>query len=205
MTLDVELATAIAGFKGRWLALDSVTSLDPMTAKALAAFGGQDILLNGLTTLDVGTATALANFGGRQVSLISLTTLSAEAATALAQIEGSLYVDDELEWGFRNENPLTADTVAAWVALTRGNLAGVTDLDSPDSIAVARALAGSKGPLRLPDLQRISRKTLMTLVEKRDVELAPIKTLELIPEPDGSPTEDFVIPEWLEKRENGHR
>jgi hypothetical protein len=196
-TLDVELATAIAGFKGQWLALDSVASLDPATAKTLAAFGGQDMLLNGLMTLDVATATALATFGGRQVSLIGLTTLSFEAATALAKIGGSLYVTDELEWGFRNENPLSASTVAAWVALSRGNLAGVTDLDSPDAIAIARALAGSKGTLRLPDLKRISRKTLRVLVEKPDVEIPPIKTLDWIPEPDGS-DDDFVIPEWLE-------
>jgi hypothetical protein len=27
----------------------------------------------------------------------------------------------------------------------------------------------------------------------------------LIPEPDGSPTEDFVIPEWLEERQKQKR
>ena len=139
------------------------------------------------------------------MSLSSLTTLDAEAATALANIAGSLYVSEELEWAFCNENPLTVDTVAAWVALTRGNLAGITDLDSPDSIAIAQALATRKGPLLMPDLQKISPKTLLALIEKRDVEIPPIETLDLIPEPDGSPTEDFVIPEWLAEREKGQR
>ena len=33
------------------------------------------------------------------------------------------------------------------------------------------------------------------------VEIPPIETLELIQEPDGSPTEDFVIPKGFEKRQ----
>jgi hypothetical protein len=35
------------------------------------------------------------------------------------------------------------------------------------------------------------------LLEKEDVEIPLIETLELIPEPDDSPTDDFVIPERL--------
>jgi len=204
-TLDVPLAEALSGFRGRWLALDGLVRLDPATAKAIAAFRGEDLCLDGLRALDPPTATALAAFGGRQLSLSSLTALDAEAATALAKVAGSLYVSEELEWAFCNENPLTVDTVAAWVALTRGNLAGITDLDSPDSIAIAQALATRKGPLLMPDLQKISPKTLLALIEKRDVEIPPIETLDLIPEPDGSPTEDFVIPEWLAEREKGQR
>ena len=33
------------------------------------------------------------------------------------------------------------------------------------------------------------------------VEIPPIETLELIQEPDGSPTEDFVIPKGFESRQ----
>lgn len=184
--LDVELATVIAGFKGRWLALGSITSLDPATAKALAAFGGEDMVLDGLTTLDVATATALATFGGRQVSLISLTTLDAETATALANIAGKIYLTDECEWAFRNENPLTAATAAAWLVVTSGHLAYLTDFDFPDSVAIARIFAARRGRLALPDLKRISPCTLAALREKPDVELPALDTLELIPEPDGS-------------------
>jgi len=32
-----------------------------------------------------------------------------------------------------------------------------------------------------------------------------IETLELIPEPDGSPTEDFVIPEGFQERQQRQR
>jgi hypothetical protein len=39
------------------------------------------------------------------------------------------------------------------------------------------------------------------LIEKRDVEIPLIETLEFIREPDGSTTEDFVIPDWLEDRQ----
>jgi hypothetical protein len=50
-------------------------------------------------------------------------------------------------------------------------------------------------------LKKISPKTLTALIEKQDVEIPLIETLELIPEPDGSATDDFVIPTWLEERQ----
>ena len=39
----------------------------------------------------------------------------------------------------------------------------------------------------------------MSLIEKQDVCIPPIDTLELIAEPDGSPAEDLVIPAEFEK------
>ena len=77
----------------------------------------------------------------------------------------------------------------------------VVALDTPDAVAVAQALAKRKGWLRLANLKKISPKTLMALVEKQEVEIPLIETLELIPEPDGSGNDDFVIPEWLEERQ----
>jgi len=53
----------------------------------------------------------------------------------------------------------------------------------------------SLGPLR-PDRGRR---------EKEDVELPRIETLQIIPEPDGSPTDDFVIPEEFQLRQNRAR
>lgn len=41
----------------------------------------------------------------------------------------------------------------------------------------------------------------LALIERRDVEIPLVETVELIAEPDGSPAEDFVIPEWLEERQ----
>jgi len=86
-----------------------------------------------------------------------------------------------------------------------GHLPNLTALDTPDSVAIAQALATRKGRLALPNLKKISPKTLSALIEKEDVEIPLIETLELIQEPDGSVTEDFVIPEWLEERQKQQR
>jgi len=83
-------------------------------------------------------------------------------------------------------------------------LTTVTAFDSPDSVDVAQALATRKGPLSLPNLKKISPKTLSALIEKEDIRIPLIENLELIPEPDGSATEDFVIPDGfqlLQRRE----
>ena len=58
---------------------------------------------------------------------------------------------------------------------------------------------------RAPQPQKISPKTLSALIEKEDLEIPLIETLELIPEPDGSVTDDFVIPEWLNERQKRQR
>ena len=86
-----------------------------------------------------------------------------------------------------------------------GDLSGVTALDSPDSVAIAKALATREGPLHLPNLKKISPKTLTALIQKEDVEIPLIETLELIQEPDGSVTEDFVIPDGIGDRQKRQR
>jgi hypothetical protein len=86
-----------------------------------------------------------------------------------------------------------------------GDLSHVTALDSPDSVAVAEALAKRKGPLSFPNLKKISPKTLTALIQKEDVEIPLIETLELIQEPDGSVTEDFVIPDAIGERQKRQR
>jgi hypothetical protein len=92
-----------------------------------------------------------------------------------------------------------------WATLLRGQLSAVTALDSPDAVAIAKALATRKGPLSLPNLKKISPKTLSALIEKEDIEIPLIETLELIPEPDGSVTDDFVIPEGFQERQKRQR
>ena len=87
-----------------------------------------------------------------------------------------------------------------WAELSWGIMSGITAFESPDSVAIAKALATRKGPLSLPNLKKISPKTLSALIEKEDIDIPPIEALELIPEPDGSPTEDFLIPERFQKR-----
>ncbi len=58
-----------------------------------------------------------------------------------------------------------------------------------------------KGPLSLPNLAKISPRTLSALIAKQDVEIPLVAKLGFITEPDGGPTEDFMIPDWLAERE----
>ena len=180
--------------------LSSVTALDAETAKSLAEFKGQSLNLFILTTLDAETAKELAEFKGKYLYLSGLTTLDAETAKALAEFKGERLALSRL-------TTLDADTAKSLAATPKwdGQLPNLTTLDTPESIAVAQALATRKGPLALPNLKKISPKTLSALIEKEDVEIPLIETLELIPEPDGSANDDFVIPEWLEERDKKRR
>ena len=200
-TLDAETAKALAEFEGLMLSLGGLTMLDGDTAKALAAFTGKCLLLSGLTTLDAETAKTLAELKSLWLYLLGLTTLDAETAKALAEFKGFLGLPTEVVKAFFAKHPLTPETAPVWAALANGDLRQISALDSPDSIAIAQALATRNGPLALPNLKKISPKTLAALIEKEDVEIPLIESLELIPEPDGSVTEDFVIPESLEKRQ----
>ena len=128
--------------------------------------------LNGLKSLDAATANALVEFKGQQLTLNGLTTLDAATAKTLAALD---------KWD--------------------GNLSSIVAIESPDSVEIAAALATRKGPLALPNLKKISPKTLAALIEKEDVKIPLIETLELIQEPDGSPTEDFMIPKGFESRQ----
>ena len=180
--------------------LSHVTTLDAATSKALAEFKGSELYLTGLTTLDADTAKALAEFKGNWLDLSALTTLDAATAKAVAEFKGGNLI---LE-GLTTVDTDTAKVLAAawnW----NGRLPGLTAFEAPDSIAVAQALAAREGRVALPNLKKVSPKTLTALIEKEDVEIPLIETLELIQEPDGSPNDDFVIPEWLEEREKERR
>ena len=91
--------------------------------------------------LDADTAKSLAEFKG-ELNLSGLTTLDAATAKALAG-------------------------APAW----NGDLSSITAFESPDSVETAAALAKRKGPLTLPNLKKISSKTLTALIEKEDVML----------------------------------
>ena len=179
------------------LPVNGLKKLMPDVAQALAGYSRGPLFLNGLTTLSAEAAKALAQHKG-SLSLIGLTTLSGEAATALAQHKGELQLASI-------SFSLTPDSVLVWATLLRGQLSAVTALDSPDAVAIAKALATRKDPLSLPNLKKISPKTLSALIEKEDIEIPLIETLELIPEPDGSVTDDFVIPEGFQERQKRQR
>ena len=80
-------------------------------------------------------------------------------------------------------------------------LCDITAFESTDSVAIARVFAAVNGPLALPNLKRISPKTLTALIEKKDVVIPLLETLEMIPEPDGSPTDDFIVPPGFQARQ----
>jgi hypothetical protein len=195
-TLDADTAKVLAEFKCQLLDLNGLTTLDVATAKALSEFKGACLDLNGLTTLDAAIAKALSDFKGPWLILNGLTTLDSDAAEALAKFKGQLVYVNGLA-------TLDADAAAALAASKKwdGRLPQLTAFESPDSVAIAQALATRKGPLWLPNLKKISPKTLSALIAKEDVQIPVIETLELIQEPDGSVTEDFVIPSRLEERQ----
>jgi hypothetical protein len=202
--LSADVAAALAGCKGM-LDLYGVVALTPETAAALARCPGA-IDLSGLRSMTPETARALGGYRGRQLRLTF--------AAFGPDFEGSPLKDKlaqaDIEWihadvaGLRLHR-LTAEELPLlqWLTRTpmwRGYLPGVTGFESPDSVAVAKALAMRKGSLSLPNLKRISPKTLSALLEGEDVSIPLIERLELIPEPDGSPNDDFLIPERLPKR-----
>ncbi len=191
--LSDEAAQALARHE-RDLSLNGLTTLSAEAAKALSQHQALGLRLNGLTTLSEEAAKALAQYKGF-LSLNGLTTLSADAAKALAQYKGFLSLNGLTR--------LSAEAAKALAAADKwsGFLPRVTALDSLDAVAVAEALAAKKGPLNLPSLRKISPKTLTALIQKGNVEIPLIETLELIPEPDGSPMEDFLIPEGFQQRQ----
>lgn len=217
-SLSVDAARAVAGFKGQALALNGLTTLDADAAEALAGFNGFILRLNGLNSLGVDTARALATSKAGTLCLEGLTEISVDVAQALAEFRrGGLHLNGVTRLdpaaakalvglkgsvlylnGLTELSVETAEVLAdspKWV----GQL-GITAFDAPDSVAVATVLATRKGPLSLPRLARISPQTLTALIEKRDVEIPLFDSLELIPEPDGSQNDDFVIPDEFRRK-----
>jgi hypothetical protein len=179
------------------LSLNGLTTLDAATARALSKHEGE-LYLDGLTALSVEAAEALAKHQ-HELNLCGLTALCAKAAKALTQHKAFLTLKGLTTLSAEAANALAA--ADGW----DGALPKLTALDSPDSVAIAKALATREGRLSLPNLKRASPKTLTALIEKRDVEIPLIVTLELIPEPDGSTTDRVVLPEWLEERQKQQR
>jgi hypothetical protein len=204
-TLNATIAKALAASPAWSGSLPHLTTLDAETAKALAEYRGRVLHLGGLTTLDPDSARSLAASHAWDGRLDNLTTLSAATAKALADFKGSLEMPVKVLHESVTKTSLTPDNALVWAALSGGVLPTVTALDSPDSVAIAKLLATWKGPLSLPNLKKISPKTLSALIEKEDIDIPLIETLELIPEPDGSVTEDFVIPEGFQRGRNRQR
>jgi hypothetical protein len=173
----------------------------------------------GLVRIDAEAAAALARHAGpvelpdlRRLDSVALARKLSEregffAPVFVAEITAEVVAALDEGKGWTGVLPalavLTPEVAAALAASKKwnGQLPGLTGFDAADSVAVAKALAKRKGPLSLPNLKKISPKTLSALIEKDDIAIPLIETLELIQEPDGSATEDFVIPPGLEQRQ----
>jgi hypothetical protein len=208
-TLSAEAAKALAEYKGDWLELNGLTALDIETAEALARSKCRDLGLSGLKAIAEDTAQALARFKGSSLSLFGLVTPPAATAEPLVAFSSVVSV---LLQNLREERTMTLDRVRLLRACTRRlaeqglqtepvRLDGLTALDTPDAVEIARLLAGAEVPLMLRNLSRASPKTLSALLETDAVEIPLIEDLEIIKEPDGSPTEDFVVPERVLERQ----
>lgn len=216
--IDPATAEALAAFAGD-LSLPGVTAIDAATARALAKFAGRRLSLDGLTALDVATAEALAQFQGQTLSLNGVPMLEAGQAEALAAFQGGTLTMDKMRAAIGDGIPLTPATtrLVCTLAKPRGPLPGLAlgtvhlkldrlvALNRPDAVEVAKILAAYQGRVALPNLRQISPRTLSALLEHPDIEIPLIEKLELIPEPDGGPNDDFVIPADLGERQRRQR
>jgi hypothetical protein len=199
--------------------LRGVRMLPDEVFAAIAAMQG-DRTLDGLTTLSDAQAELLGRHEGK-LSLNGVTALSDEAARSLLRHSGPLQLT-----GLRDVSAETLDLILrhehlgpSWTASLRslspklaralvasqhwdGNLFGVTAFESRDSVEIAEILSRRQGPLRLPRLKRVSPRTLSALLDAHDVEVPLVQSLDLIPEPDGGPNDDFVVPKSVEERQN---
>ena len=152
-SLDVESAQALSQFKGSELYLNGLTSLDAESAKALSQFQGS-LYLNGLTSLDAETAQALSLFQGWDLYLNGLTSLDAETAKALSQFKGGeLYLN-----GLTSLDAETAQALSRFQRMLI--LDGLTSLDAE----TAQALSQFKGnELSLPGLRSLDVESAKAL------------------------------------------
>lgn len=193
--LDEAAAKELVKHKGLFLELRGLTSLTPATAQALAEFSGQRLDL-GLTTLDAAVAREIAKMKKDSVALDVREPLSDGTVLLLLQrnIHGAWF-------GRMGSLSLEAAKLLAERPGLELLLDGITGFTAPESVEVAKALAKTKGRLALPNLKKLSPKTLAALIAKEDVQIPLIETLEFIPEPDGSGTDDFVVPPEFERRQ----
>jgi hypothetical protein len=143
---------------GDCLPLNALKTLDPATVQALAGWKGA-LFLDGLTTLDADTAGALVGFRGERILL------QEKVEKKVQPLRLKLFPEP-----LTPENPLTPETALIFKS---GTFARLTALESPDSVEIASALASREGPLPLPNLKKISPKTLTALLQKADVEIPP--------------------------------
>ena len=188
---------ALAGFEGRGLAI--TVPLSDRAARALAGFRGESLYLYVPRPSDEAVR-ALATFRGDSLSLAGLQEPPAELTRLLPEFACKKLSLHPWEWNLGRNAPVTpADArLATAYAARLGKpcmLPGITGFETPDALAIAEILAASPASFAIPNLRRVSSKTLTVLIERGNIELPPLEFLELIPEPDGRLGDDFVIPD----------
>ena len=202
-SLSDEAAAALAGFEGKGLFIPGVP-LSDRAVQALAGFRGSSLYLI-VPRLSDESVRALATFKGDNLSLAGLEEPPAELTRLLPEFTCKKLSLHPWEWNLGRTRPVTpadARLVAAYAGRLGKTcvLPGITGFETPDAVEIADALAASTGSLSIPNLKRVSPRSLTALIEKGNIELPPIEFIELIQEPDGGPTDDFVIPDNFPER-----
>lgn len=190
-------AAALAGFEGKGLTIPG-GQLSDRAVQTLAGFAGSSLYL-AVPQLSDESVRALAAFKGDSLTLAGLDEPPAELARRLPEFSCKTLSLHPWEYFLGSRRPVTpadARLVAAYAGRLGKTcvLPKITGFETPEAVEIATILAASPGSLSLPNLERISSSTLAALISSRNVELPPIELLELIPEPNGGSTDDFVVP-----------
>jgi hypothetical protein len=197
-SLSDEAAEALAGFEGKSLDLGPVPLSDGAVA-ALAGFRGSALGLF-VPRLSAESVRALAVFPGERLSLTGLVEPPAGLADLLPGFTCKNVSLHPWEWNLGRSRPVTtadARLLAAYASRLGKtcSVPGITGFETPEAVEIATILAASPGAFSIPNLERISPRTLTALVKNGNVELPPIDVIDLIPEAEGGFKDDFVVPE----------
>jgi hypothetical protein len=203
-----EAAAALAGFDGKGLTIPG-GPLSDRAVQTLAGFRGASLYLI-VPRLSDESVRALAAFKGESLSLAGLEEPPAELAGLLPEFACKNLSLHPWEFYLGGRQPVTladARLVAAYADRLGKTcvLPKITGFETPDAVEVAEILAAATGSLSIPNLKRVSPRTLTALIEKGNIELPPIEFIELIQEPDGSPTDDFMVPKGFQLRQKARQ
>ncbi|MFM7207038.1 MAG: hypothetical protein ACKO4T_10265 [Planctomycetaceae bacterium] len=187
-SLDAAAAQPLAAHR-HMLQLGGLRTLSSAAARELAAHPG-DLMLSGLTSLDAATAAALAPCRGH-LHLDAVVRLEPAAAAALLARDGPLSIS-----GLQATTQLDSVELARLIASRIDDpvLPLVTAIDGPDAVAIAKAVAASRGVVSLPGLERITSRALAALLQRADLEIPAVADLEVVPDGDGG-ADDYAVPE----------
>ena len=88
-SIEKKTAKQLAKFRGKTLELFGLTSISKSVAHELSLFSGETLNLCGLTVLDQGTAKELVSFKGKNLTFCSLATIKKDVARELVKFNGA--------------------------------------------------------------------------------------------------------------------